>query len=108
MGRWIKSCILKVPHHGGRTSAYGPFLVEVSPEIAVISAGRDNPFGHPHRETLDRLEGIRVLRTDVDGAVKIMGSGEGPVVKTYNDFRLKEAWSFGEELKNVHWLFGTW
>ena len=71
LGRWLKSNVLKVPHHGGKTSAHELFLRAVSPDVAVISAGRDNSFGHPHQETLDALQGVRIYRRpDIDGANK--------------------------------------
>jgi competence protein ComEC len=56
----LKSTVLKVPHHGGRTSAEGEFISYVSPDIAVISSGRKNSYGHPHEETLNAYAGSRV------------------------------------------------
>jgi competence protein ComEC len=62
---------LKVGHHGSKTSSTIDFLRAVSPEIAAISCGVRNRFGHPHRSTLETLSlvGARVLRTDVEGAI---------------------------------------
>lgn len=70
--------ILKVGHHGSKTSTSEEFLRAVSPDIAVISAGSSNRYGHPHKEVLDRLEeeGARVLRTDVDGGVELWSDGK--------------------------------
>lgn len=68
------SCdILKVAHHGSRSSSCEEFLDAARPRIAVIQCGRNNFYGHPHRQTLDRLEkrGIQVFRTDISGAVGI-------------------------------------
>lgn len=58
--------VLKVGHHGSRTSSSQPFLDALLPEVAVISAGRDSPYGHPHEEAASRLasSGARTLVTD--------------------------------------------
>lgn len=65
--------ILKVAHHGSKSSSSEEFLDAVSPEVAVIQVGLNNFYGHPHQQTLNRLEarGIRVYRTDLNGAVGI-------------------------------------
>ncbi len=73
-GTDILDCdVLKVAHHGSKSSSSEEFLDAVSPEIAVIQVGVNNFYGHPHQQTLDRLEarGIRVYRTDLNGAVGI-------------------------------------
>jgi competence protein ComEC len=106
--KWLKSDVIKVPHHGSRSSAYEPFFMTVSPEIAVISAGRDNTFGHPHRETLDLLQGITVLRTDTEGAVTLRVTGDGLDVKTCKDFQLAKANSLSDEAENFKRLFQSW
>ncbi len=108
LGGWLKSDIIKVPHQGGKTSAYEPFLKAVSPQIAVISVGRDNPFGHPHEETLDALNGIKIFRTDLNGAIKIEESEKGLKIKTYKDFQFEKARPFREEMRNIKRLFETW
>lgn len=65
--------VLKVAHHGSKSSSSEAFLDAVSPSIAVIQVGKNNFYGHPHQQTLDRLEerGIQVYRTDQNGAVGI-------------------------------------
>jgi len=70
--------VLKVGHHGSKTSSAEEFIKAVSPEIAVVSAGRDNSYGHPHPETLAILEkyGINVLRTDLNGDIKFLCSSQ--------------------------------
>ena len=108
LGRWIKSDVVKIPHHGGRTSACAPFFRAVSPDIAVISAGRDNSFGHPHKEMLEILQGIRTYRTDVDGALRIRRSEKGPDIKTHGEFLLKPAGSISGEMRNLRLLATTW
>lgn len=74
----MDSDILKISHHGSKTSSDENFIREVSPEIVVISCGKDNPYGHPHQEVLDTLEkyDITVLRTDRDGDIKIISDGK--------------------------------
>ena len=73
----LKSDILKVAHHGSRYSSSDYFLESVLPKIAVIQVGK-NSYGHPSEETLSRLEkfGIKILRTDLDGDIKIVSDGE--------------------------------
>ena len=75
----MDSDILKVGHHGSKTSSAKEFIEEVSPEIAVISAGKDNPYHHPHQETSATLNkyDIKMLRTDIDGDIKIISDGKG-------------------------------
>ena len=67
--------LLKVAHHGSKNSTSDSFLDSVKPEIAVISVGKNSRYGHPHKETLDRLSrytpDIRVLRTDECGQVSV-------------------------------------
>jgi len=74
----LKSDVLKVPHHGSKYSTSDYFLENANPWLAVISSGKENPYGHPTPEVLQRLEkfGIKVLRTDTDGDIKIISDGE--------------------------------
>ena len=69
----LKCDVLKVAHHGSKSSSSEAFLDAADPEIAVIQVGRGNFYGHPHAQTLERLEerGIKVYRTDERGAVGI-------------------------------------
>jgi competence protein ComEC len=69
--------VLKVAHHGSRTSTSRELLDAWRPQLALISAGRGNAFGHPTREVLERLEasGARVLRTDRHGEITITTDG---------------------------------
>jgi competence protein ComEC len=79
----LNSDILKVAHHGSKTSTSEEFLKKVSPKIAVISVGKGNPYGHPHQEVLEILNkfGIKVLRTDLDGDIKIISDGKKLKIK---------------------------
>lgn len=105
---WLPSDVLKVPHHGSRTSAQDEFLREVSPSIAVISVGRDNAFGHPSQEVLHKFEGKNILRTDQDGAIGIIEKGEGLLVKTCREFVFQKADNFETETGNIRKLFTVW
>ncbi len=73
----IKSNILKVGHHGSRTSTSSVFITAVDPEIAIISAGKNNRYDHPHQEVVDRLKdnGIETLITKDEGTVTFISDG---------------------------------
>ena len=72
-GKIPRTDVLVVGHHGSKNAASEELLEAARPKVAVISAGADNPFGHPHQETLDRLEraGATVFRTDQSGTIVI-------------------------------------
>lgn len=84
------------------------FLDKVSPSIAVISVGRDNSFGHPSQETLEKLADIKIFRTDQDGAVKIVEKGEDLLVKTCREFMFEKADNISTETENIRKLFSVW
>lgn len=63
--------ILKVGHHGSKGSSGAEFLKAVSPRLAAISVGKNNAYGHPTSETLARLTGMPVVRTDESGSVRL-------------------------------------
>lgn len=79
----LDSDVLKVAHHGSKNSTSEEFLNSVSPKIAVISVGKENKFGHPHQEVLEILEknAIKILRTDLNGDIKIISDGENLISK---------------------------
>jgi competence protein ComEC len=81
----IRADVVKVPHHGSRSSSTATFLNAVDPEIAVISTGWKNVSGFPHGEVLGRYSsrGTAILRTDVHGAVTVSTDGEGLSVRTH-------------------------
>ena len=72
--------VLKIPHHGSRGSATAALLERTRPRVALISVGRRNPWGHPHAETLERLQRRRipVLRTDRHGTLTLAIRAEAP------------------------------
>lgn len=65
----LDSDILDVGHHGSKNSTSQGFLEAVSPETAVIQVGKNNRYGHPAQETLERLKNIKILRTDILGDI---------------------------------------
>lgn len=73
----LRADVLKVGHHGSRTSTIPPFLDAVAPSVAIISAGYENSFGHPHPDVVKRLteRHIAILRTDQDGLVSVSTDG---------------------------------
>ncbi|MFN3550883.1 MAG: ComEC/Rec2 family competence protein [Endomicrobiia bacterium] len=81
----IVSNILKVPHHGSRTSSTEKFLNLVSPEIGIIFCGKNNRFNFPHREIIKRYKdfGVEIYRTDLNGNIEIIIDGEDYIVNTY-------------------------
>ena len=79
--------VLKVPHHGSRSSSSAAFIAAVGPRVAVVSAGYRNRFGHPHPAVVERLTtaGIALYRTDRDGAVTIATDGKSIWLRTFRD-----------------------
>lgn len=73
----IGTDILKVGHHGSKTSSSREFLELVSPDVAVIQSGKNNRYGHPAQEVLDRLAavGAKILRNDLEGDITIRSDG---------------------------------
>jgi len=76
-GNDVKASVIKIGHHGSRSSSSYRFLQAVAPHYAVISCGEDNPYGHPHPETLARLKkaGIELWRTDQMGTIIVTTDG---------------------------------
>lgn len=83
--RDISSSVLKVGHHGSRTSSTVGFLQAVAPKYAVISVGANNSFGHPHEETIKRLlaQHSKIYRTDQQGAIVFRTDGRTMTVDTF-------------------------
>lgn len=74
----LSATVLKVGHHGSDTSTSYPFLREIMPKYAIISVGKDNPYGHPTDNTLSRLRDadVTVMRTDLYGTIICTSDGE--------------------------------
>ena len=79
---------LKVAHHGSYTASSLTFLEETTPDIAVISCGYKNSYGHPNKSTLDNLESVdaKIFRTDQNGSMQFYSDGE----KIYSKVKYKE------------------
>jgi competence protein ComEC len=77
-GGFIRSDVLKVGHHGSRTSSTEDFVSAVRPNIAVISVGKNNKFRHPSPDVLARLayNNVKTYRTDENNAVVLVSDGE--------------------------------
>ena len=73
----LKADILKVAHHGSKTSSIKEFINAVSPKYAVIGVGKDNKFGHPSEKTLETLndKNVKIYRTDISGEIMIITDG---------------------------------
>ena len=87
MGKYnyrLRSTILKAGHHGSKHSSTEEFLKKVRPEVAVFSCGKENKYGHPNEETIERLKkiGAEMYRTDDQGTITITTDGKDYQVKT--------------------------
>lgn len=80
----VRASVLKIGHHGSKTSTSDRWCHAVQPKIALISVGKENTYGHPSRQVLERLQriGSRVLRTDRNGAITIESNGTSFTVRT--------------------------
>ena len=81
----VDSDVLKVGHHGSSTSTSQAWYTAVSPDFAVISCGENNRYGHPTKQTLETLKSTRILRTDLDGDIKI--TADKDKIKRVSKFR---------------------
>lgn len=105
----IRADVIKVPHHGSRTSADEIFYFYVAPRIAVISSGCNNQYGHPHSETLELLEAADIYRTDEHGAVQLRELKDGSLeVRKWSDTLFEPATSLYSELANIKRLLIVW
>ncbi len=97
----LTAAVVKVPHHGSRTSSSRDFVDAVRPSAAVISVGAGNPYRHPSEETVLRYEdkGARVYRTDRDGAVIVEETAQGLTFRTGAELALERI---------DRRAFGTW
>ena len=80
----LKSDVLKLGHHGSKTSSSVAFLEAVNPDIAIASNGRKNRFRHPHKEVVNRLDSLKIplLNTSEKGSVFVRFNANGYQVQT--------------------------
>lgn len=114
-GRQWKVEVVKVPHHGARSSLDAEWLRQLDADVAVVSVGRRNPYGHPAAAVLDtyRELGISLRRTDLEGAVSMSASASsGLSVRSARDSRLRpvaaDPRSPGREWDNLRRFLGFW
>jgi competence protein ComEC len=83
--------VVKIPHHGSLTSSTRELVTALHPQVAIVSAGRSNHFGHPVPEVLDRYRsiGAELFRTDRDGAVTVDTDGWSLAVHTFTGRRFE-------------------
>jgi competence protein ComEC len=105
--RDLKCDLLKMPHHGSRSSSSESFVTAAAPAMAIATAGAGNRYHHPCPEVLDRYErvGTHIYRTDRDGAVIFTADAASIQATVWNDLRLRQiaftpGRTFKEELRN--------
>ena len=86
-GGALRADVIKVPHHGSRTSSTSEFVSAVRPQYAIISVGRHSRFGHPHKEVVDRwlASGSQVMTTGDRGMISVSTDGKDLTLHSYLD-----------------------
>ena len=94
-GMKVNAQVLKIGHHGSRHATSGKFLEAVNPQVAVISDGVSNDYGHPSQFTLDRLKkaNIKTLRTDLNGEIEIFSDGKTFDARPARKATLAQTWA---------------
>lgn len=82
----VSADVIKIGHHGSYTATSENLIKKVNPTVAVLSLGKDNPFGHPHKETMNLLNkyNLKIMRTDYHGDVNFYSDGENIKYNTTN------------------------
>lgn len=106
--RDLKCDLLKVPHHGSRSSSSEAFVAAARPSFAVVTVGRENRYHHPAEEVIERYQrtGSRIYRTDRDGAVFIQGDDRGLHATAWDDrelTRVREIGATSLQLERENW-----
>lgn len=101
-GLKLNAQVLKIGHHGSRHATSGKFLELVKPQVAVISDGANNDYGHPSQFTLDRLKraNIKTLRTDLSGEIEIFSDGETFDARPSRKTTLAQTWAGRQPVRN--------
>lgn len=78
----LNADIIKIAHHGSKTSSITPFINKVRPKIALIGVGKNNKFGHPNFKTIENLEkmGVKIFRTDENGEIQIKITNRSEII----------------------------
>ena len=76
--------VLKVGHHGSKTSSSESFINEMNPKYSIISVGKNNRYGHPNKEVLSVLENSKIYRTDKDGSIMFKIKNNKLKIETYS------------------------
>ena len=79
-----KITILKVGHHGSKTSSSKEFINKINPKYSIISVGKNNKYGHPNKEVLDNLNNSKIYRTDEDGSIMFKIKNNELKIETYS------------------------
>ena len=74
--------VLKVGHHGSKTSSSKEFINEINPKYSIISVGKNNRYGHPNKEALNNLDNSKIYRTDIDGSIMFKMKNNKLIVDT--------------------------
>ncbi len=101
----LSSDVLKVGHHGSSTSTTEEFLKKVDPKIGVISSGKGNNYGHPHKETIKKLKtyDVKILRTDKLGDIRIISDGNSiNVIEKEKKYEEQEGYFIGNKNTKVY------
>ena len=79
----LKSTVLKIAHHGSKTSSTNQFIELINPKIALIGVGENNKFGHPDNQVIKRLKenNVKIYRTDKDGEINIIVDKKGNIIE---------------------------
>ena len=108
----LEADVLKIGHHGGDTSSINSFLTKVDADYGIISAGKDNQYGHPHPNVMNRLadHGVETFRTDEDGTIIVSSDGQNiefnkkptEIVKASSNSTGSEGTTDGDERVEVY------